>query len=251
MELIARRKLAHDVSERLLEAIASKEYPPGSQLPSERELMARFGVGRPAIREALQVLHLIGMIRITHGERARVLVPTPTGLIEQISAAMVHLLASNPRGLSDLKESRLLFEVGVVRIATERATAEALDKLRQLTIDHREAKGDPARFVAIDMAFHRQIAAMTDNSLIAAVSHGILEWLAQFRRDMVWVRGRDRRVLEEHERIYKAIAAGDPNTAALAMMDHLNRASSVYAPPEEGNVPQGENSGSRDRKPRA
>ena len=56
METIARRKLSHEVLDRLVAAIESGEYSPGSQLPSERELMTRWGVGRPAIREAMQAL---------------------------------------------------------------------------------------------------------------------------------------------------------------------------------------------------
>jgi DNA-binding FadR family transcriptional regulator len=86
--------------DRLIGAMQSGEYAPGSQLPSERELMVRFGVGRPAIREALQTLQQMGLIRITHGERARVIVPTPQTVVDQISGAMVQLLASNPRWFS-------------------------------------------------------------------------------------------------------------------------------------------------------
>ncbi|MDZ7919532.1 MAG: GntR family transcriptional regulator [Rhodoferax sp.] len=53
---IQRRKLYQDVLDRLLERIRNGEIPPGEQLPSERELMDTYQVGRPAIREALQSL---------------------------------------------------------------------------------------------------------------------------------------------------------------------------------------------------
>jgi len=229
METIARRKLSHEVLDRLVAAIESGEHPPGSQLPSERELMTRWGVGRPAIREAMQALQQMGLIRISHGERARVILPTAETVIDQISGAMVQLLGSNPRGLDDLKEARLLFEVGLVRVATERATRDSLKDLRLALVAHREARGDPARFVACDMAFHRQIAAMSGNMLIAAVSRGMLDWVSRFKRDLVSVRGAERITLEEHEKIYKAVAAGDADAAAAAMAEHLSRASELYA----------------------
>jgi DNA-binding FadR family transcriptional regulator len=228
METIARRKLSHEVLDRLVAAIDSGEYSPGSQLPSERELMTRWGVGRPAIREAMQALQQMGLIRISHGERARVILPTATTVIDQISGAMVQLLGSNPRGLDDLKEARLLFEVGLVRVATMRATRESLEELRLALVAHRKARGDAAKFVACDMAFHRQIAAMSGNMLIAAVSQGMLDWLSRFKRELVSVRGADRLTLDEHERIYKAVAAGDADGAAAAMTDHLSRASELY-----------------------
>ena len=53
MEPIRKRKLYHDVLDRLISAILSSEFPPGSKLPSERELMLKLSVGRPAIREAM------------------------------------------------------------------------------------------------------------------------------------------------------------------------------------------------------
>jgi DNA-binding FadR family transcriptional regulator len=229
MEAIVRRKLSHEVLDRLLAAIEAGEYAPGSQLPSERELMTRFGVGRPAIREAMQTLQQMGMIRIAHGERARVIMPTANAIIDQITGAMIQLLSSNPRGLQDLKEARLFFEVGLARIATQRATRQSLEELRATLVTLQEVRGDTSRFVAADMAFHRQIAAMSGNLLIAAVSQGMLDWLSRFKRELVSARGAERLTLEEHDRIYKAIAAGDADGAAKAMSDHLTRANALYS----------------------
>lgn len=229
MEAIARRKLSHEVLDRLIGAIEAGDYAPGTQLPSERELMTRYGVGRPAIREAMQTLQQMGLIRITHGERARVIQPTPETIIDQMSGAMVQLLNGNPRGLEDLKEARLLFETGLARIATARASKESILQLRQAMVACQDARGEGARFVAADMAFHRQIAVMSGNLLIAAVSQGMLDWLSRFKRELVSAKGAERLTLEEHERIYKAVAAGDANAAAKAMADHLSRANTLYA----------------------
>lgn len=69
---IVRRKLSDQVLDKLREMILSQELKPGDFMPSERSLMERFGVGRPAVREALQSLHNSGIISINHGERSRV-----------------------------------------------------------------------------------------------------------------------------------------------------------------------------------
>jgi GntR family transcriptional regulator, sialic acid-inducible nan operon repressor len=84
---IRRRKLYEDVVARLERLIHSEELKPGEALPSERDLMLQFGVGRPAIREALFALGRMGLIEVANGERARVSNPTPRTLIGELSGA--------------------------------------------------------------------------------------------------------------------------------------------------------------------
>ena len=85
VEPIQRRKLSQQVYDRLIALIDSGRIAPGEQLPSERELMEPYGVGRPAMREALQSLERAGIVTITHGERARVAVPTAERPVAQIA----------------------------------------------------------------------------------------------------------------------------------------------------------------------
>ncbi|MBZ9802665.1 transcriptional regulator NanR [Mesorhizobium sp. BH1-1-4] len=229
MEPVQKKKLYVEVLDRLMAAISTSEFPPGSQLPSEKELMTMIGVGRPSIREAMLTLQQMGLIRISHGERARVINPTPEVIVDQVSAAMVMMLATNSRGLEELKEVRLLLETGLVRIATRRATAKSLERLAETLRHLRDAKGDQARFVTADMEFHAVIAEMSGNSMIAAVAKGMLEWLSRFKRDLVAVKGAERLTVEEHERIYKAIASGDAEGASAAMADHIGRANELYS----------------------
>jgi DNA-binding FadR family transcriptional regulator len=48
--LIRRRKLYEEVADHLERMIRDGQYAPSDQLPSERDLMRQFGVGRPAVR---------------------------------------------------------------------------------------------------------------------------------------------------------------------------------------------------------
>lgn len=70
---VQRRKLHQDVMDRLAASIRAESYGPGDMPPSAREIMARYGAGRPAVREALQNLEWMGQTTINHGERARIL----------------------------------------------------------------------------------------------------------------------------------------------------------------------------------
>ena len=121
-EPIRRRKLSHEILDRLLARITQGELAAGDHLPSERDLMSQYGVGRPAVREALQALERMGFITITHGERARIVAPTARTMIDQVALSARHLLATSATSLEQLKEARVFFEAGMVRIAAERAS---------------------------------------------------------------------------------------------------------------------------------
>lgn len=225
---ITRRKLADEVLDRLLPRIRSGEFPVGGWLPSERELMQAFGVGRPAVREALQALQRMGLVSIIHGEGARVLPVSADSVISQISDTAMHLLTGSSDLLESLKEARLLFETAMARRAAECATAEDIDKLRQALETHRASLNHAERFFETDMAFHRAIAAVSGNPICMAVSHAMLQWLERFHHELVRAPGAERTTLAEHVKLYERIAAHDPDGAAQAVTKHLMRAHKHY-----------------------
>ncbi|MFN3322755.1 MAG: transcriptional regulator NanR [Bryobacteraceae bacterium] len=230
-EPIIRKKLSHEVMERLLKEIESGSLSPGSRLPSERELMEMYGVGRPAVREALQGLESMGLITITHGERARVVELSTSDMFGQIDRVARHLLSTSPTTLEHLKEARLLFEVGMVRIAAERATREDVARLEEILAEMKAAAGDPQRFVQADIAFHKQVASISRNPICAAVSEAMLQWLREFHSELVRAPGNEKVTISEHARVLRRIAAKDPKGAAQAMTAHLTRASKLYRSP--------------------
>src|SRR6478752_9224709 len=63
---VTRRKLTETVAEQLLQAI--RELPPGTRVPSERELTRELGVGRSTVREALNGIAMLGIVEIRHGQ---------------------------------------------------------------------------------------------------------------------------------------------------------------------------------------
>ena len=229
---IQKRKLADDVRERLLDMIETGELRPGDALPSEREMMDGFGVGRPAIREAMQALERAGLIQIRHGERARVAEPSIARMIDQMTDSMKHLLVHSAASLENLKDARLTFELEMARRAAERQTPADIAALTR-TVDEQEAAfGKGAVFRLLDGRFHREVAALSGNPIWPALSDALFRWLNDFHVDLVSVPGKERLTLAEHRGIIAAIATGDPEAAATAMRDHLTRANELYRKPE-------------------
>jgi DNA-binding FadR family transcriptional regulator len=225
---IERRKLYQEVLDRLLARIRGGEFAPGAALPSERQLMEAYAVGRPAVREALFTLQRMGLITISHGDRARLKEVSADTVIAQVADVGRYLLETSPTSLENLKEARLFFETGMVRIAAEKATRQDIGRLRRALDEHRAALGDAALFLAKDMAFHRAIASVSGNPIFEAISRAMLEWLERYYVELVLARGREPVGFVEHQRIFECIAAHDPDGAARAMADHLKRANKLY-----------------------
>ncbi len=227
-EPIPRRKLYQEVVDRLVNRISRGIYAPGDKLPSERDLMSQFGVGRPAIREAMQSLERMGLISISHGERANVKEPDARAVIDQVATTVRHMLITSPQTLDHLKEARLFFEAGMVRIAAETATDADVARLKTRLDDHFDSLKDLSTFLEKDKLFHGEIAAISGNPIYAAVSQAVFEWMEEFHVELVRLKGAEHITLEEHTAIYEAIAARDPDAAVAAMERHLLRANEVY-----------------------
>lgn len=225
---IVRRRLSDLVLEKLQKLIETKELKPGDYLPSERELMQRFGVGRMAIREALQSLHNSGLITISHGERSRVN-EIDAGLILSRSDDIARLvLNSAPSNLEHLKESREMFELGVVRVAAQKATPEDVKRLHAALDEQRTTLDNPEDFIKADIKFHTEIAKISGNPIFSAVANSMLGWLFEHHENLLHWSGKEPITIAEHEQIINFIAMNDPNGAQTAMEKHLDRATAAF-----------------------
>lgn len=225
---IPKRKLYQAVVDRLMARIMSGELKPGQKLPSERQLMDLYQVGRPAVREAMQTLERQGLITISHGERARLLSPTARSVIDQVAFSTRLLIGAAPENLEHLKDARAFFEEGMARQAAGRATAADVEALRALIRAQDAARHDHVAFLDCDMRFHRKIAHITGNPIYPALSQAIFQWLAEFHTGVVSMRGAEALTVAEHTRIVDEIASGDGDGAVLAMRDHLRRVDALY-----------------------
>lgn len=225
---IPRRKLPDEILDRLLQLVEGGGVKPGELMPSERALMLRFGVGRPAVREALQALAAMGIVRIQHGERARLVTLEPKDIFEQVDRTVRHLLQTSPELATHFREARLAFEASMVRLAAAKRTKGDVEKLREALETQRQAAGDAPRFMAADIAFHTAIAAISRNPIYVALSQALLQWVFEHYPRLLRVPGVEDVTLQEHDSIVNAIAARDPNKAARAMTAHLRRFNPRY-----------------------
>jgi len=229
IEQIVRRKLSDEVFDRLERMITSGELQPGDEMPSERVLMERFGVGRPAIREAMQSLANKGLVNISHGERARVLKLTARSIFQQVDLTAKIMLSQSSDSLEHLKSARIFFERGMAREAAQRASATDISDLREIIERQRDCLGHAEEFINADMGFHTRIAQISGNPIYVAVSEAMLAWLKEYHTEMLIWTGKEKFTLAEHEEIVNRLEANDVDGSETAILKHLERSSALYA----------------------
>ncbi|OIQ31123.1 MAG: GntR family transcriptional regulator [Alphaproteobacteria bacterium MedPE-SWcel] len=231
---IVRMKLSDQVFDRLREMVASGELSAGDVVPSERVLMERFGVGRPAVREALQAMQSKGLITITHGGRSRVNALTAGIAFNQVDDLAKLLLSSEPSNIDHLKQVRHILELGTVRIAAQKCRATDADDLVALIEAQRANLGDAEAFMKSDIAFHTRLASITANPLIQSFTEMMLTWLFEYHSSLLLWSGKEKTTLDDHAAIVGFLRSNDEAGAIRAMEEHLNRSNSRFTSPSTG-----------------
>ena len=215
------------MAERLAAEIRSGAFAPGERLPSERDLARRLEVGRASVREAIGALQVQGIIETRAGSGS--FVAPDAG--ERLPSATPLPHDASP---TDVLEARALIEPAVARLAAQRGRRDAVCERLLAAM---EAASDPvgvggdgfrAGWNESDRLFHRQIAAMTGNPVLAGLAEDVAALMDQplwqrLRDDSIATPGRTSIHLAEHRMIYEAIVDGDADAAALYAAQHVKR----------------------------
>ena len=217
---IKRRKIHEDVAEQIENQIINGALKEGSSLPSERELMEIFNVGRPAVREAILLLQRNGFILVSSSGRPMVCKPSASNVIDQLSSAAKFLL-SFKEGEQSFQEARRLFESAIAKNAAIIATEQDIESLKLALHENEKSIGNVKEFERTDVNFHLAIANIGNNSVFKALHTAIAEWLSMQRKVSLRIEGVEKKAFNYHKKIYEAIASKDPEGAWLAMDNHL------------------------------
>lgn len=225
---LGRRRRSDDVAEEIVRLIDSGEFGADSELPPEQDIADRFGVGRPAVREALFLLQQQGLVAIKSGKRARVAAPVASRLNDQ-AIALVARIAGTAEGQAHMEQVRMLIEPGVAWQAARQATDEDIAGLKRKLDLNAAAVGTPSEFIRTDVAFHYELTAITRNPVFAAVHEVLVTWLIDQRANTIYMPESDRLSIRAHTSIFEAVAARDPMRAFHEMVSHLRLVSEMYS----------------------
>ena len=205
------RRMFWRIVEAIEASINTGEYVPGSRLPPERELAEKFDVSRPTIREAIIALEVREKIEVKTGSGVYVLHSVNNGNNKEKVNAF------------ELTQARALVEGEIAALAANTITEEELVELNKTLI----MMENKSYVEEADQMFHNIIANSTRNGALIKSFENLWALRASSTKiidDYDSVCSKDnKKTLDEHTAIYKALAEADASEARLAMHRHFNR----------------------------
>jgi DNA-binding FadR family transcriptional regulator len=195
-------------------------HPPGTNLPPESELLSRFQVSRPVLREVLKTLSAKGLVLAKTRVGTKVLDPVNWNLFDAEVLSWKLSAGMDEDFQRHLEEIRLALEPRAAALAAERRTAEDLAQLKRCIALMRCPGHDARSFAEADLDFHLAIGDASGNPMMRSMA-GVIEavLLASFSLSSpVKKRELHESTVEAHERIVEAIAARDAKRAQGAMV---------------------------------
>jgi DNA-binding FadR family transcriptional regulator len=225
---IRRSKLHELVSQKLEDMIRSGELKPGDRLPSERDIMAAYGIGRPAVREAFLSLQSKGFISTESGRRARVVAPSLDNVFTTLDS-VVGMIISKRESLKNLFDARQFIEAAMARQAAVVIDKVHLAQLTQALEANRQAIGDRTLFMQTDIEFHHILFSVSNNQVFDTIHTAVVNWLMERWAKIERTEATEKLAYKGHLEIANAVETGDPDAAEKAMNKHLSSSWSVWA----------------------
>jgi len=208
--------LADDLRERILRG----DFPEGTALPTERELVSQTRMSRATVREALRILEVQGLVRIKTGRAGGAYVYRPG---QDSMADSVNLLIRARRiRIPALLETREAIEPFCARLAARNRTDEDLRRLEAAN-EAMAADGTLAEFLQANVDWHVAVAAAGQNELLTGFMLALSQSIYASTDNQGFVDDDVRRTtLRAHRAVTKAIRAKDPETAERRMSRHVH-----------------------------
>lgn len=213
--------LSNKVQSEIEKSILQKKFVPGDKLPTEKELCAMFGVSRTALREALQMLSIQGLITIRKGSGIYVSEYNSAKAVKPMSQYLQ--MSLDDELIIQVVEVRKMFEPQIAWLAAQNRDEADVRLLEKNLSDLKKSDHANSDFQGeIDQNFHLRICQATKNPIIALQMDPIFQLMPRIRtRVYSTVDTALSEAVAFHQKIFDAIRDQDADGARDAMMGHL------------------------------
>ena len=215
-------RVSEQIANQIRTSILAGEFSPGEKLPPERELAELFGVSRPSIRQAINMLASSGMVVSSQGVGTIVL-----SLVDSSSEThLSELLRVEQERALEILEVRKGVEGWTAFYAAERALPKDLSRM-QIVIDAMEHNFDNGvNSLDYDVNYHILIARAAHNVAWLQLMQTIFDSMKKFQQSVwrsIYFTKEDYHIpYDFHRQIFDAIRAKDGEQAQTLMLEHLN-----------------------------
>jgi GntR family transcriptional repressor for pyruvate dehydrogenase complex len=220
---LGRKDASGQIARQLRNAISQGVWQPGERLPTEQELADTFDVARATAREGLKLLSATGIVSSARGSNGGTFVAVPDAeeVAEQLSDAIQLWYRAGNVSVHDVDEARWVLEMQCVGLAAQRRTDGDLEAIRRPVEASRDFEMDIADWLDLDLEFHTAVTKAAKNKILELAMTSV--HLTRPATNSVFVEYLDREaVTNQHEAIYRAIAAGDSDAARAAFQAHVS-----------------------------
>ena len=225
---IGKRNLHTEIAASIGARICSGEFLPGSILPNEAEWGRIHRASRTAIREAMKVLQAKGLIHSKPKIGSRVSPRESWNLLDKDVFAWNGAAVGRKAFLVTTQEFRRHIEPGIAELAALKRKPEQLHALGEALTKMRGAThADDS--VAADVAFHRELLACANNELLNPFAILIEQTLSSLFEFTTFANTHQRRAMNLHERIWRAVKDQDSVAARKAMQNLIADTDAVVA----------------------
>jgi len=209
-------KLADQVAAKLQQLISSGEYKKGDKIPTEPELMERFGVGRSTVRESVRILANAGLVSVQQGK----------GTFVEDASVVTEPLHQRLRRANkkELNEVRHMLEITMVQKAAENRTEKEVKQMRLLLVQRKKAIEDQLQKECLDtdIAFHIVIAESSKNMVLIDLFTTFAKVMSDYFETVYPDTKAYERSQALHEKLCEAIADKNSKKAADYMTQILS-----------------------------
>ena len=215
------KKVSSQIADQIRSSILAGDFSPGDKLPPERELAEMFGVSRPSVREALNLLASSGLVMSYQGGGTVVM-----SLVETTAAnPLSELIRVQQDRALDVIEVRKCMESWTAYYAAQRALPEDIRRMKEIIgAMERNLNGlQPSE--DLDANLHIVIARATHNIVWQHLMQSLFDAMKEFQQGVwraVYLTSEDHHLLYRHHLdIFEAIRDKKAEAARQAMMEHL------------------------------
>lgn len=217
---IDRTNTFNDVLKQIIEQIQTGELKPGDALPAERILAEELGISRPALREVLKALSLLGITVSVHGGANYI----ATDLSSCLTGPLSIIFQMYNSKIQDAISLRGALETKAAYLAAQNCSQLDAAEL-QLIIAKLDSTDDETLRSDLDRGLHFKIAQIADNPLIFSVmnaSSQLTENMIVGIRSHFMQKDEDSPEIDsQHTRLVAAITANNPSLAEQIMSEHM------------------------------